>query len=151
MKRHFMKRLWGPLCWIVLLAVMAPCGYRATGWLLRHDWRPKADAQASQAGRDLFLHEWTPRDPLAGGGDGLGPVFNASSCVACHKQGGVGGSGSLEHNVTIFTRAPKKLGQKGTTASSISLQSTRLLRRRCKTSPRNSPKRAGRHSPISWR
>jgi len=90
-----------------LLAVTVPVGYRATGWLLRHDWQPKTEALASQAGRDLFLHEWTPGDPLAAQGDGLGPVFNASSCVACHQQGGAGGSGSLEHNVTVFTRAPK--------------------------------------------
>ena len=87
--------------------MIVPVGYRATGWLLRYDWRPKTDALASEAGRDLFLHEWTPGDPLAARGDGLGPVFNASSCVACHQQGGVGGSGSLEHNVTVFTRAPK--------------------------------------------
>lgn len=102
-----MKRLCGTLCWMGLLAALAPVGYRATGWLLRYDWRPKTDALASQAGRDLFLHEWTPGDPLAARGDGLGPVFNASSCVACHQQGGAGGSGSLEHNVTVFTRAPK--------------------------------------------
>lgn len=56
----------------------------------------------AQAGRKLFLHEFTPRDPLCNGGDGLGPVFNAASCVACHRQGGVGGSGGLEHNVTTF-------------------------------------------------
>ena len=104
---HIMKRLCGALCWIVLLTVIVPLGYRATGWLLRYDWRPKTDALASQAGRDLFLHEWTPGDPLAARGDGLGPVFNASSCAACHQQGGAGGSGSLEHNVTVFTRAPK--------------------------------------------
>ncbi len=102
-----MKRLCGALGWIVLLTVIAPIGYRATGRLLRFDWRPKTDALASQSGRDLFLHEWTPGDPLAARGDGLGPVFNASSCVACHQQGGAGGSGSLEHNVTVFTRAPK--------------------------------------------
>ncbi len=102
-----MKRLCGPLSWIVLLTVIVPLGYRATGWLLRYDWRPKADALASQAGRDLFLHEWTQGDPLAAQGDGLGPVFNASSCVACHQQGGAGGSGSLVHNLTVFTRAPK--------------------------------------------
>lgn len=103
-----MKRTCGMLCWVGLLTVIVPVGYRATGWLLRYDWHPKkADALASQAGRDLFLHEWTPGDPLAARGDGLGPVFNASSCVACHQQGGAGGSGSLEHNVTVFTRAPK--------------------------------------------
>jgi CxxC motif-containing protein (DUF1111 family) len=102
-----MKRFRGVLCWMGLLAVIVPVGFRATGWLLRHDWRPKTDALASQVGRDLFLHEWTPGDPLAAQGDGLGPVFNGSSCVACHQQGGAGGSGSLEHNVTVFTRAPK--------------------------------------------
>jgi CxxC motif-containing protein (DUF1111 family) len=102
-----MKRLCGALCWIVLLTVVAPLGYRATGWLLRYDRQTKIDALASEAGRDLFLHEWTPGDKLAAQGDGLGPVFNASSCVACHQQGGTGGSGSLEHNVTVFTRGPK--------------------------------------------
>src|SRR5262249_10305084 len=55
------------------------------------------------AGEELFHHEWKPGDPLAGGGDGLGPVFNASSCVACHKRGGPGGSGGVESNVTTFT------------------------------------------------
>jgi CxxC motif-containing protein (DUF1111 family) len=38
-----------------------------------------------------------------GEGDGLGPVFNATSCVACHHLGGPGGAGGLEHNVTTFT------------------------------------------------
>lgn len=101
-----MKRFYRTLCWMGLLAGFVPFGYRATGRLLRYDGRPKAEALASQAGRELFLHEWTPGDPLAAKGDGLGPVFNATSCVACHQQGGVGGSGSLEHNVTVFTRAP---------------------------------------------
>jgi CxxC motif-containing protein (DUF1111 family) len=36
-------------------------------------------------------------------GDGVGPVFNAASCVACHNQGGPGGGGGPEHNVTTFT------------------------------------------------
>lgn len=107
MKRYVTKRFWGGLCWIVLLTVVVPLGFRATVRLLRHDGRPKADVLASQAGRDLFVHEWTPGDPLAARGDGLGPVFNANSCVACHQQGGVGGSGSVAHNVTVFTRAPR--------------------------------------------
>jgi CxxC motif-containing protein (DUF1111 family) len=55
-----------------------------------------------QAGHELFHHEWTPGDPLSPNGDGLGPVFNANSCVACHNQGGSGGGGSIEHNVTSF-------------------------------------------------
>ncbi|MFM8273446.1 MAG: di-heme oxidoredictase family protein, partial [Gemmata sp.] len=35
-------------------------------------------------------------------GDGLGPVFNAKSCAACHFQGGVGGGGGNEHNAVSF-------------------------------------------------
>jgi CxxC motif-containing protein (DUF1111 family)/Leucine-rich repeat (LRR) protein len=57
------------------------------------------------AGKALFEHEWQAPDPLASG-DGLGPVFNARSCSACHFQGGVGGSGSLAHNVLSFEAHP---------------------------------------------
>ena len=39
----------------------------------------------------------------AHGGDGLGPVFNDSSCVACHNQGGAGGAGPSSKNVDIIT------------------------------------------------
>src|SRR5262249_14840396 len=46
--------------------------------------------------------EWKVNDPLCPGGDGLGPVFNAKSCVACHNQKGPGGGGGVEHNVTTF-------------------------------------------------
>jgi mono/diheme cytochrome c family protein len=68
-------------------------------------WGPYARASVKEAGRELFVHEWQPNDPLAGG-DGLGPVFNASSCVACHFQGGVGGGGPVQHNVQIFDVHP---------------------------------------------
>jgi CxxC motif-containing protein (DUF1111 family) len=37
-------------------------------------------------------------------------VYNATSCAACHFQGGVGGSGGLPENVTVFARD----GWKGT-------------------------------------
>ncbi len=57
-------------------------------------------------GRELFVHEWTVNDPLSPAGDGLGPVFNANSCVACHFQGGVGGAGPNQHNVTTFLALP---------------------------------------------
>jgi CxxC motif-containing protein (DUF1111 family) len=56
----------------------------------------------AQAGADLFKHEWTEHDPLANGGDGLGPVFNAKSCVACHSQAGTGGGGDADFNVTTY-------------------------------------------------
>jgi CxxC motif-containing protein (DUF1111 family) len=57
-------------------------------------------------GRVLFEHTWQPDDALAGGGDGLGPVFNEKSCVACHFQGGTGGGGPSERNVAAFEVLP---------------------------------------------
>ena len=59
-------------------------------------------------GRQLFEHKWTEHDSLAGGGDGLGPVFNATSCVECHFQGSVGGAGPNKFNVTTFEILPTK-------------------------------------------
>ena len=54
-------------------------------------------------GRELFLREWTPGDPRSPLGDGLGPVYNDSSCVACHNSGGAGGGGPSSKNVDILT------------------------------------------------
>lgn len=61
-------------------------------------------------GQRLFEHEWTEHDPLAGGGDGLGPEFNARSCAECHHMGGSGGSGTNQHNVQTFEILPDKHG-----------------------------------------
>jgi CxxC motif-containing protein (DUF1111 family) len=66
---------------------------------------PSAPEELRQAGLQLFQHEWEPGDAQAGG-DGLGPVFNAKSCAACHFQGGVGGGGDNSHNVTAFEAFP---------------------------------------------
>lgn len=57
------------------------------------------------SGRELFNREWIANDPRSHGGDGLGPVFNESSCVACHNQGGAGGAGGQDKNVTLVTAA----------------------------------------------
>src|SRR5262245_9628208 len=87
------------------LVTLAPVGVR----LLTRSGPPthSLDDQMVQEGEKLFMHEWTPNDPLTPSGDGLGPVFNATSCVACHHQGGVGGSGGVQHNVTTFTVRPE--------------------------------------------
>jgi mono/diheme cytochrome c family protein len=66
---------------------------------------PRASVAVKEAGLALFEHDWKPSDPLAGG-DGLGPVFNERSCVACHFQGGVGGGGDVKHNVSSFEVHP---------------------------------------------
>ena len=68
-------------------------------------WSGRVTPEQLAAGKVLFEHEWTVDDPLAGG-DGLGPVFNARSCVECHFQGGVGGGGPNKHNVSAFEVVP---------------------------------------------
>ncbi len=45
-------------------------------------------------------------DSRSHGGDGLGPVYNDSSCVACHNLGGSGGGGAASKNVDIITASP---------------------------------------------
>lgn len=88
-----------PAHWIVLALVLAPV------WkVVEHLARPgpqAVSAESAAGGRVLFNHDWTPNDPLARG-DGLGPVFNATSCVACHNQGGPGGGGPVAQNVTVY-------------------------------------------------
>ncbi len=69
-------------------------------------WGPTARAAEVAAGRELFEHQWEPNDPLAHG-DGLGPVYNARSCGACHFQGGLGGGGGREQNAVSFEVLPR--------------------------------------------
>ena len=66
--------------------------------LVRRAPNPKVER-----GRILFEHKWTKNDALSPNGDGLGPMRNESSCVACHQLGGVGGAGSDGHNVQLLT------------------------------------------------
>ena len=61
-------------------------------------------------GAILFSKEWTPDDPKSHGGDGLGPVFNATSCVACHGLGAPGGAGPESKNVVLITVSPNGCG-----------------------------------------
>src|SRR6516164_5497150 len=61
----------------------------------------KPDAVA--VGSEIFNREWMPNDPRSHGGDGLGPVYNDTSCVACHGQGAPGGAGPETKNVVLVT------------------------------------------------
>lgn len=65
----------------------------------------RVDGATLAAGRELFERVWAPKDPRSHGGDGLGPVFNAQSCLACHDQGGPGGGGSASRNIEVVTPA----------------------------------------------
>ncbi len=72
----------------------------------------RADAPSRETiaqGRDLFLREWTPGDARSHGGDGLGPVFNDSSCVACHNAGATGGAGPSSKNVDILSAIANRI------------------------------------------
>src|SRR6185369_639282 len=81
--------------------------------------KPAADATKSKTefvstsaapdGKELFHREWIPNDPRAHGGDGLGPVFNESSCISCHNQGGSGGGGVK--NVDLITAFANPVAQ----------------------------------------
>ncbi len=74
------------------------------------------EAEAKPDGKELFAREWIPHDPRSPRGDGLGPVFNDSSCVACHNQGGAGGGGPASKNVHILTTTSLAQGQQLTDA-----------------------------------
>jgi CxxC motif-containing protein (DUF1111 family) len=92
---------------IVLALVVPPA---VVFWLspgLPVMFAPSAPPEIRNAGLDLFLRDWEPHDSMTHG-DGLGPVFNASSCVSCHFQGGVGGGGGNDHNVLAFEALPTK-------------------------------------------
>src|SRR5262245_17572639 len=91
---------WGAL----VLATLVPAVWRYLS--VQHHKPNPVDLVMAQAGEELFRHEWTAGDRLAAGGDGLGPVFNAASCVACHFQKKPGGSGALTENVTLFFVPP---------------------------------------------
>ena len=60
-------------------------------------------------GRQIFEHNWARPETWAGpeelgdGGDGLGPVFNATSCAECHALGGPGGAGLNSENAVLFS------------------------------------------------
>lgn len=64
---------------------------------------PDNDKAALERGKELFTREWIAGDRRSHAGDGLGPVYNAQSCAACHRQGGIGGAGNNETNVSLVT------------------------------------------------
>src|ERR1700674_235519 len=95
-----MFRFWPAWCVFAAVIVFGPVAWRVLSW--ERQQTPILDVNDVKAGEVLFKHQWQANDPLCNGGDGLGPVFNAKSCVACHNQGGVGGGGGIDHNVTTF-------------------------------------------------
>ncbi|MEX2114861.1 MAG: di-heme oxidoredictase family protein [Pirellulales bacterium] len=97
--RRWIRRVPAWMCLAVLLAASSAPQLGAQIW-------PIPTLAPVELGHLLFVREWQERDARSAAGDGLGPMFNARSCVACHNQGGTGGSGSLEHNVDLLCLAP---------------------------------------------
>ncbi len=68
---------------------------------------PVVDPEALHKGRALFERDWMQSGPLPGtSGDGLGPMSNAASCVACHKAGAPGGAAPNDGNVDLLSLVP---------------------------------------------
>jgi hypothetical protein len=63
---------------------------------------PRSDVTGT--GALLFAREFSP-------GDGLGPLFNQRSCVACHNEPNAGGSSSAEANFAL--RVARSTGASG--------------------------------------
>ncbi len=70
----------------------------------------RASSEQLKLGLELFTREWKPNDPRCHGGDGLGPVYNETSCLACHGQGGPGGAGPAGMNVEVISAIGAVLG-----------------------------------------
>jgi CxxC motif-containing protein (DUF1111 family) len=92
-------RLWPTL--FSRIGAVSAVGVLAIGFAWAADERPSHDVL--ETGADLFAREWLPRDAKGAAGDGLGPVYNETSCVACHHQGGPGGAGPTSTNVEILS------------------------------------------------
>ncbi|MDR3633217.1 MAG: di-heme oxidoredictase family protein [Isosphaeraceae bacterium] len=99
-------------------------------------------------GETLFLKEWSPRAPSRHGGDGLGPVYNDTSCVACHNLGGTGGAGPVSKNVDLLSAVVTPGDNEGGRNSFLSSRlrqrqrTAEMAKRRGEQLPERSPKGA---------
>jgi mono/diheme cytochrome c family protein len=77
----------------------------AWGAAAEKGWAQGADVGAFARGQALFERVWQPERDATVRRDGLGPLFNERSCIACHFLGGIGGAGPNEKNVELLTAA----------------------------------------------
>jgi mono/diheme cytochrome c family protein len=86
-------------------------GALAVSFMIGLGASPAAGAKAARPdavalGKEIFHREWLPGDRRGHGGDGLGPVYNDTSCIACHNSGGAGGGGPNSKNIEILSATP---------------------------------------------
>ena len=67
------------------------------------------EARLFDAGDALFTQVWSPAS-ADGGGDGLGPLFNADSCSSCHLRDGRGDPEGDEPGLLIRLSVPATQG-----------------------------------------
>lgn len=100
------------MCLLRCRALMCFCiSFLSIAWLQWGPARRASEAKGGESsaspesvadGREIFNREWVPDDPRCEG-DGLGPMFNDTSCVGCHNLGGTGGGGAGGKNVDIIS------------------------------------------------
>ncbi len=73
----------------------------------------RADDDSAARGRELFERTWQSSSAPHPAADGLGPLFNERSCVACHSLGGIGGAGPDDKNVDLLTPSAAELSSSG--------------------------------------
>lgn len=86
-------------CWLTVIVLIVSSG---TAWSLELD-QAEAERAALARGQELFERNWKVEHDPTRQRDGLGPLFNDRSCIACHMQGGIGGGGPLSKNVDVLT------------------------------------------------
>lgn len=108
------------MCLLRCRALMCFCiSFLSIIWLPRGPARSASAAKSSGSpepvvdGREIFNREWVPKDPRCEG-DGLGPMYNDTSCVGCHNLGGVGGGGAGGKNVDILSPRRDMIQRKAT-------------------------------------
>lgn len=86
---------------------------------LSHPYADLSDEASDQfvLGRSFFTIPWVEAPAATTARDGLGPLFNANSCVSCHQNNGGGvaviGQGSVERSIVI------KLAQSSASISTV--------------------------------
>ena len=95
---------------LVVCGVFGPTAWAATP---ADPGRSRTIGDVIREGGAIFAREWTANDPRSHGGDGLGPVYNAASCLACHGQGGPGGAGPSSKNAVLLSAPAAFRAQSG--------------------------------------
>ena len=89
--------------------------------IFQREWAYQAPPKLQQGEQSRFEFE---RQLKALPGDGLGPMFNATSCEACHAAGGASG---VQHNVTLITLDPRSPILKAANAEELKIAKSSLL------------------------